>query len=87
MLIPTTPGAELSLADQRQVLAMYPHRFTQQHRPDWAKTARPNGQPYKPHFTDDSDWLAHTLFVTTKSGRLDKRARHCQSQPTWPEGK
>lgn len=80
------PGTLLSAADQRHVLAAYVNRYTCTHKPEWACQPRPNGQPYLPQFCDDADWLAHTEFVVTKSGRLDMRTRYCHSSPTWPQG-
>jgi hypothetical protein len=73
-------GSELSESDKRIVLAAYVHRFTGDHRPRWA--LRSNEK--RVHFADDQDWLNNTLFAVTKSGKLDRRIRHCESRPTWP---
>jgi hypothetical protein len=80
-------GTQLTKTDQQIVLASYVYRFTGTHRPAWANKARPNGTPYRPHFKDDADWLAHTWFSVRKDGRLDRRSRHVYSEPTWPEGR
>lgn len=79
-----TRGTELSPSIQRHVLASYVHRFTGEHKPRWAAAPRPDGTAYQVQFQDDRDWLANTHFQTTKSGTLDRRVTHCQSNPTWP---
>lgn len=78
-------GTDLVESDRRHVLAAYCHRFTVKHRPAWACQPMPNGNTYRPHFADDSDWLAHTSFATRTNGRLDRRFSHCFSRPTWPQ--
>lgn len=83
MKTPFFPGSALSLRDQRHVLAAYPHRFTRDHRPAWA--SRPDCQNCPVQFASDSDWLEHTLFAVTRSGRLSGRDTACQSSPTWPD--
>jgi hypothetical protein len=80
-------GTELSAVDQRRVLAAYVHRFTGEHRPQWANDPRPDGAAYPVQFKDDADWLANTFFKVRADGRLDERARYCESTPTWPNGK
>lgn len=79
-------GSELTAEDQKACLAKFVHRFTREHVPQWAKSPRPDGTPYKPHFASDRDWLENTYFRVTKSGRLDRRAKYCHSCPTWPDG-
>jgi len=79
-------GTELSGEDQREVLSSYVHRYTQEHKPAWANDKMPNGDTYKPQFSDDKDWLANTKFAVCKSGRLSRKVTHCESNPTWPEG-
>lgn len=79
-------GSELSQEEQRKALARFVHRFTKQHRPQWANTPRPNGKPYKVQFASDADWLANSLFFVTKEGWLSQQHNHCESTPTWPEG-
>lgn len=79
-------GKDLHPDDVSHVLRAYVHRYTMSHVPQWATNPRPNGKPYRPHFLDDADWLAHTEFKVRKNGRLDRRARACRSYPTWPVG-
>jgi hypothetical protein len=79
-----TLGANLSPADRAYVLKSFVHRFTGDTTPLWAKQPKPNGAAYPLPFLNDQDWLANTKFLTTKAGRLDKRARSCDSIPTWP---
>lgn len=69
-------GSNLPAALQVQAKAMFVHRFTGDHKPDWTQ-----GSPLQ--FASDADWLAHTLFWVTKRNTLAKRAS-CESSPTWP---
>jgi hypothetical protein len=80
-------GARLSPALQAEAKRRYPHRYTLEHAPAWARSLRPCGRPYPVQFRDDSDWLANTEFPVTKAGALAKRPAHCRSAPTWPNGK
>jgi hypothetical protein len=80
----TVLGTELHPDDQRHVLAAFVHRYTGDHKPQWAGDPRPNGKPCPVQFKDDQDWLANTRFGVRKDGRLDQRARYCTSNPTWP---
>ena len=80
-------GTLLCADDRRYVLTVYVHRFTREHKPEWAKGLRKNGRPYPVQFADDQDWLEHTLFHVRKDGRLDKRYDCCESHSTWPDGK
>ena len=77
-------GNELCEADQQYCLAAFVHRFTAQHKPRWANEPWKDGKPYPVQFASDRDWLEHTRFAVTENGRLDKRASHCMSTPTWP---
>lgn len=79
-------GSDMSRRLQDEAKASYPHRYTRDHVPEWAKGLRPCGRPYPVHFDSDSDWLANTLFPVTKKGRIANRPQHCQSNPTWPDG-
>lgn len=85
MTYATKRGTELCREDQKAVLAAYVHRFTKEHKPAWARKPRPDGTAYAVQFASDTDWLAHTDFEVTKSGRLDNRATYCESSPTWPD--
>jgi len=77
-------GTELCATDQRHVLRSYVHRFTADHTPQWARKLGPNGEPSPVQFSSDQDWLENTFFRVRKDGRLDSRARSCESHPTWP---
>lgn len=80
-------GSELHPEDQKHVLNSYVHRYTKEHKPNWANKLRPDGTKHMPQFHSDSDWLNNTKFrVHKKSGRLDHRAKSCESNPTWPHG-
>jgi hypothetical protein len=73
----TRRGSELSPDVQKECLAQYVHRYTGQHKPQWA------GEQYKRQFKDDAEWLDNTFFHVTKAGRLDNRYNRCESTPTW----
>lgn len=77
-------GSELKPDDKAYVLAAYVHRFTGDHKPEWACKLRPDGTAYPLQFADDADWLAHTSFAVRANGDLDKRYGSCVSIPTWP---
>lgn len=80
-------GSELSHATQQDALRQFVNRCTRQLAPH-RKGANPvyfEGGLYPLQFDSDADWLAHTHFAVTKSGKLDKRVRHCESSPTWPD--
>ena len=81
-LMKTLLGSELSPSVRKECLARFVHRFTGQHRPEWANG--PDSLTCHVQFVDDEDWLAHTRFTVTKSGKLDGRFGHCESSPTWP---
>jgi hypothetical protein len=81
-------GIELHPDDQHLVLSAYVHRYTGDHKPNWANSPRPCGNPYPLQFKDDNEWLANTFFhirhVPGEGNRLDNRFKHCESHPTWP---
>lgn len=77
-------GSQLSPSVQRQCLARFVHRFTGDHRPQWASVARPDGRSYPVQFASDADWLANTRFFVTKTGNLSLWHDRCESSPTWP---
>lgn len=79
-------GTELNANDQAYVLNAYIHRYTAEHKPDWANTLKPDGTPYKPQFASDADWLANTKFYVRKDDRLSNAFSYCESHPTWPFG-
>lgn len=77
-------GSQLSSKLQREVLSMFVHRFTGNHRPAWSREEWKDGMPYPLQFRDDQDWLNHTHFAITSKGTLDRREQYCMSNPTWP---
>lgn len=81
-----TPGDKLTAADQAHVLRAFVHRFTMEHVPRWARTPFADGRFPSPQFKSDAEWLERTSFATRKDGRLDTRAKFCDSDPTWPMG-
>jgi hypothetical protein len=79
-------GDKLSPPAREQAKARFVHRFTREHKPTWARGKRPDGKSYRVQFASDADWLEHSEFAVTKSGKLDARSSHCVSHPTWPDG-
>jgi len=79
-------GSQLHPKVQKDVKRRFVHRFTKDHKPEWANRARPDGKPYKPQFASDQDWLNNTSFHIKSDGTLDNRYKYCCSNPTWPEG-
>ena len=77
-------GADLHPIDKDEVLRSFVHRFTGEHKPQWATGTMPDGKPYPVQFRDDTDWLMHTRFAVTKRGRLNHNVHQCESTPTWP---
>lgn len=77
-------GSQLSESAKREALSRFVHRFTGEHRPQWATKPRPDGSPYPVQFRDDADWLANTRFTIRKDGELARNVRCCYSTPTWP---
>ena len=78
-------GTELSKRLQREVLSIFAHRYTGDHRPSWSNQEWKDGKPYPLQFANDLDWLANTSFPITEKGTIDRRVDHCYSNPTWPE--
>ena len=79
-----TNGNHLSPWARLEAQRLFVHRFTGDHKPAWANEPWEDGKAYPLQFKDDADWLANTLFAINKNGTLSKRARFCQSSPTWP---
>ena len=78
-------GSQLSPSDQQQVLSRYIHRFTGDHRPQWASKLMPNGKRYPLQFTNDQEWLHNTLFAVRKNGQINNKYNYCESHATWPQ--
>lgn len=81
-------GSQLTQDEQKTVLETFTNRFTGDHKPAWSNRLRLNGDSYKVQFRSDAEWLEHTEFKVTSTGKLDLRVNHCYTHPpTWPEGK
>ena len=66
--------------------AQYPHRFTMDHTPAWARNPMPNGGWYAPQFASDREWYALTIFPGEPGN--EKARKYCYSTgQTWPLGK
>lgn len=81
--MPYRYGNTLSPDEQRDVLDAFGYRWTvenQRRATSWYRTGG-HKPPTMPPISD-ADWLRCTAFRVTKSGRLDRRARFCQSHLT-----
>jgi hypothetical protein len=64
--------------------AQFPHRYTCEHVPTWAKQQAPNGKWYAPQFATDKQWYDSTKFYG-ESEFVEKS--HCYtSGQIWPHG-
>lgn len=79
-------GHQLHPDDQKHVLSAYVHRFTGEHKPQWAHKTLSDGSRYREQHATDKDWLHNTKFAVKKNGRLHQGVRRCESTPTWPRG-
>ena len=79
-----TNGNDLNYSTRAEVLRAFVHRFTGDHKPDWARKPRPDGTAYPLQFKDDADWLANTFFAINRDGSLSAKQHFCSSSPTWP---
>jgi uncharacterized iron-regulated membrane protein len=78
-------GNLLLPAEQQKALNKFVNRFTRDHKPQWANLPWKDNKPYPVQFASDQDWLNHTLFIVTESGKLDEHIKYCFSNPTWPD--
>jgi hypothetical protein len=68
-----------------QARAQYPHRYTLDHVPDWARKPCGNGKYYAPQYRSDAEWYEKTVFPG--EGHISARAKFCESNgQTWPLG-
>src|ERR1017187_4979545 len=81
MNLNTMLGIRLTTKEQKEVLAAFGNRYTEEHKPAWIKS---DSLAYPVQFSSDQDWLEHTRFVVHAEGILDTRAKWCESSPTWP---
>lgn len=69
-------GSELTKEEQQEVLARCIHRYTKDFKPVHVQRLdRMQKTPIPVQFESDADWLAHTEFVTTATGKLDRRSK------------
>ncbi len=67
-----------------QARAQYPHRFTMDHVPAWARQNM-GGKFYAPQYRSDAEWYENTLFPG-ESDLCTDGACFSMNQ-TWPLGK
>lgn len=80
-------GSELDYSVRREVLARFCNRMTVENiaRYPYLKSMMDG---YRMPIITDAQWLAHTQFAVTKTGKLDKREKHCMTLfSEIPEGK
>ncbi len=70
------PGAELTVAQRRQVLSAFVHRNTIEHPFGWGC----NGHAFnQPSTVTDAAWVAEHAFYFVKDGsRLNGSRKHCE---------
>ena len=51
-----------------QAKALYPYRYTLEHKPQWASKPAPNGKLYAPQYASDAEWYANTVFPPHEMG-------------------
>ena len=61
-----------------QAQAAYPHRFTLEHKPQWAKDQRVDGSYYAPQYSSDAEWYERTYFPGEAG--IAPHARHATKQ-------
>lgn len=71
-----------------QAKARYPHRFTMEHVPQWARTVRPDGTYYAPQYRSCREWYENTIFPGEAAHILGQRhGGACDSRgASWPLG-
>ena len=68
-----------------QARALYPHRYTMEHVPQWARNPC-GGKFYAPHFRTDAEWYAATAFPG-EPACIGDDGKHCLTTgQTWPLG-
>lgn len=68
-----------------QAKAQYPHRYTVDHVPSWARKQCDNGKFYAPQYASDREWYEKTTFPGEPG--LHGNNKHCESRaPSWPLG-
>lgn len=67
-----------------QAMARFPHRFTCEHVPAWARQPAPNGRYYAPQYASDREWYEKTEFHG-EGEMADKKHCFSSGQP-WPCG-
>jgi hypothetical protein len=75
-----------------QARNQYPHRFTLEHCPQWARKPHYNETThefvgyYRPHYRTDKEWFENTFFHG-EPGLVGDDGKHCQSfNQSWPIG-
>lgn len=66
--------------------AMYVHRYTMEHVPEWARAPlASNGKYYAPQYRSDAEWYEKTAFPGERG--IDPSEDACMSTgQTWPLG-
>ena len=74
----------------REAQRDYPHRFTMDHVPHWARnvitTGPAAGKYYAPQFRSDAEWYANTMFPGEPDNPMPGRSHCFTRNHTWPLG-
>lgn len=65
--------------------AVYVHRYTMEHKPDWARKPRPDGKQYQPQYRTDREWYDNTSFPG-EIGHIGRITECYSRNATWPLG-
>ena len=66
-----------------QACAQYPHRYTLDHIPQWARKAMANGSYPAPQYASDAEWY-HLATFPGESGCHGNCKHMISGSPTWP---
>lgn len=65
---------------------LYVHRYTMEHKPQWAHDPAPNGKMYAPQYRSDREWYDNTLFGKDAMEYGARRGDCVSRNQTWPLG-
>lgn len=65
----------------------FPHRFTMEHAPGWAKEMAANGAYYAPQYRTDQEWFDNTDFDNGLGLSRTSLGFCASTNQSWPLGK
>lgn len=76
-------GSNLTHKQRNHVKRAFVHRFTGEHKPDWASKPMPNGNQYQPTHKTDNDWIEDYAFYVQNNGELSTARKHQHCEPAF----